>query len=110
MVKKLLFVTAFVCGTAQAQFFTGNDLLTRLNSDSNIDKSIGTGFIMGVYDATHSITHCPPENVTVGQVKDMVIKNLHKGAEARHLAAEMFVSYTLNSAWPCPKKSKGRDI
>ena len=108
--KRILLIASLLCTGAQAQFFTGNDLLTRLNSDSNIDKSIGTGFIMGVYDATHSITHCPPEHVTVGQVKDMVIKNLHKGAEARHLAAEMFVSYTLNSAWPCPKKSRGRDI
>lgn len=110
MMKKILLVASLLCTGAQAQFFTGNDLLTRLNSDSNIDKSIATGFIMGVYDATHSAIHCPPENVTVGQVKDMVIKNLHKGAEARHLAAEAFVTYTLNAAWPCPKKSKGREI
>lgn len=110
MMKKILLIASLLCTGAQAQFFTGNDLLTRLNSDSGIDRSLGTGFIMGVYDATHSITHCPPENVTVGQVKDMVLKNLNRGAEARHLAAEAFVSYTLNSAWPCPKKSKGRDI
>ena len=108
--RKLLLAGALLCSSAHAQFFTGNDLLTRLNSDSAIDRTLGTGFIMGVYDATHSAIHCPPENVTVGQVKDMVLKNLQKGAEARHFAAEAFVTYTLNSAWPCPKKSKGREI
>lgn len=104
--KKLLLIAAMFCGGAQAQFFTGNDLLTRLNSESAIDRTLGTGFIMGVYDAMILLEHCPPENVTSGQIRDMVIKNLHSGAAARHLPAAAFVSYTLNAAWPCAKKGK----
>jgi hypothetical protein len=47
MMKKILLVASLLCTGAQAQFFTGNDLLTHLRSDSGIDRSLGTGFIMG---------------------------------------------------------------
>ena len=105
--KKLLAIAALLCGSAQAQFFTGNDLLARLNSDIPVDRGLGMGFIMGVYDATLLVEHCPPSNVTAGQVRDMVAKNLYSGAAARHLPAEAFITYTLGAAWPCPKKGKG---
>lgn len=105
--KKLILIGALLCSGAQAQFLTGNDLLTRLNSDSAIDRTLGMGFIMGVYDATLTIEHCPPPNITAGQVKDMVAKNLYSGASARHLPAETFITYTLSAAWPCAKKGKG---
>jgi len=105
--RKLLLAGALLCSSAHVQFFTGNDLLTRLNSDSSIDRTLGTGFIMGVYDATLMLEHCPPSNVTAGQVRDMVAKDLYNGAAARHLPAAAFVSYTLSTAWPCAKKGKG---
>jgi hypothetical protein len=105
--RHLLLTTALLCGGAQAQFFTGNDLLARINSDIPVDRGLGMGFIMGVYDATLTIEHCPPANVTAGQVRDMVAKSLNSGAAARHLPAEAFVVYTLGAAWPCPKKGKG---
>ena len=105
--RKVLTAALLVCGSAHAQFFTGNDLLTRLNADNSIDRTLGTGFIMGVYDATLLIEHCPPDNVTAGQIRDMVAKNLYNGASARHLPAAAFVAYTLGTAWPCAKKGKG---
>lgn len=105
--KKLLAIAALLCGSAHAQFFTGNDLLARVNSDLAFDRGLGMGFIIGVYDATLTIEHCPPPNVTAGQVRDMVSKSLNSGAAARHLPAEAFVVYTLGNAWPCPKKGKG---
>jgi len=105
--RYLLLTAALLCSGAQAQFFTGNDLLARINSDVAFDRGLGMGFIIGVYDATLTIEHCPPANVTAGQVKDMVAKSLNSGAAARHLPAEAFVVYTLGNAWPCPKKGKG---
>jgi len=105
--RALLLTTALLCGGAHAQFFTGNDLLARINSDIAYDRGLSMGFVLGVYDATLTIEHCPPPNVTAGQVRDMVAKSLNSGAAARHLPAEAFVVYTLGAAWPCPKKGKG---
>jgi hypothetical protein len=105
--RHLLLTIALLCSGAQAQFFTGNDLLARINSDLAFDRGLGMGFIIGVYDTTLTIEHCPPPNVTAGQVRDMVSKSLNSGAAARHLPAEAFVVYTLGAAWPCPKKGKG---
>jgi hypothetical protein len=105
--RALLLTTALLCGGAHAQFLTGNDLLARINSDIAYDRGLSMGFIIGVYDATLTIEHCPPPNVTAGQVRDMVSKSLNSGAAARHLPAEAFVVYTPGTAWPCPKKGKG---
>lgn len=105
--KRILLFAVIACGGAHAQFFTGNDLLTRINSDSSIDRTLAMGFIMGVYDSSLLTEHCPPSNVTAGQVRDMVAKDLYNGAAARHLPAAAFVSYTLGTAWPCAKKGKG---
>lgn len=105
--KNLLLIAALLSSSAHAQFFTGNDLLIRLNADNSIDRTLGTGFIMGVYDATLLLEHCPPDNVTAGQIRDMVAKNLYNGAAARHLPAAAFVAYTLSTTWPCAKKGKG---
>ena len=105
--RKILTAALLVCGSAHAQFFTGNDLLTRLNADNSIDRTLAMGFIMGVYDSSLLLEHCPPSNVTAGQVRDMVAKDLYNGAAARHLPAAAFVAYTLSAAWPCAKKGKG---
>ena len=105
--RKILTAALLVCGSAHAQFFTGNDLLTRLNADNSIDRTLAIGFIMGVYDSSLLLEHCPPANVTAGQVRDMVAKDLYNGAAARHLPAAAFVAYTLSAAWPCAKKGKG---
>ena len=70
--RKLLLAGALLCSSAHAQFFTGNDLLTRINSDNSIDRTLAMGFIMGVYDSSLLTEHCPPSNVTAGQVRDMV--------------------------------------
>lgn len=102
--KKLLIVAALLAGNAHAEFFTGNDLLNRINSSDAFERGIGLGFVMGVFDATHSAVHCPPTTVTAGQVRDMVTKTLNDAPAARHLAAEGFVTYALRNAWPCAKK------
>ena len=105
--RHLLLTTALLCSGAHAQFFTGNDLLTRINADNSTDRVLAMGFIMGVYDSSLLLEHCPPSNVTAGQVRDMVAKDLYNGAAARHLPAAAFVAYTLSAAWPCAKKGKG---
>lgn len=105
--KKLLLIPALLCGTAHAEFWSGNELLARINSSESYDRGTAIGYIMGVFDATHGVSHCPPTTVTAGQVRDMVTKALNDAPSVRHLAADGFVIYPLKTAWPCAKKGTG---
>lgn len=105
--KKLIFAAALICTGAQAEFWTGNDLLAKINSNELADRTAAIGYIMGVFDSSHSVSHCPPQNVTAGQVRDMVVKSLNDGVAARHMSADGFVVYTLKNTWPCAKKGTG---
>ena len=105
--KKLLLATALMCGAAHAEFYTGNDLLSKQQSSSTVDNMVALGYVMGVFDATRGEAHCPPDNVTAGQVKDMVRNHLEATPSTRHYVADMQVRYVLNRAWPCAKKGSG---
>lgn len=105
--KKIFLLAALACTGAQAEFITGNELLARLNASDQYDRGVGMGYVMGVFDATYQITHCPPAGVTAGQVRDMIVKTLNTGAEVRHMAADGFITFTLKTAWPCAKKGSG---
>ena len=105
--KKLIAIAALTCGTAQAEFFTGNELLSKINSEGVVDRMIGLGYVMGVHDAGSGVTHCQPDTVTAGQVRDMVKNHLEASASLRHLPADAHVRYILTAAWPCKKKGGG---
>lgn len=100
--KKLIAIAALLCGTAHAEFYTGNDLLKDFNGDL-AGKMLGIGYVMGVYDTTQGVVHCPPNNVTAGQVQDMVKAQLDARPDLRHLSADSHVTYVLKRAWPCKK-------
>lgn len=68
--KKIILVTALLCGTAQAQsvMYSGQDLYTRLTSN----PPIANGYIAGVHDSQSGITICvPPNTVTLGQMSEI---------------------------------------
>lgn len=100
--KKLLLAAALMCGAAHAEFYTGNDLLAKLNGDFG-DKMVGMGYVMGVFDVARGVEHCPPDNITAGQVRDMVKNHLEATPSTRHFVADVQVRYVLKSAWPCKK-------
>lgn len=102
--KLTALILALAAGTAQAQFLTGNSLLQML--DDRDTSLAGLGYVMGVYDATVAVIHCPPENVTSGQTRDMTAAWLRANPQARHLGANMLVVHVLRSAWPCAKAGK----
>lgn len=102
--KKIIALAALMCGTAHADFLLGNDLFSRLQSDKVVERAVGLGYVMGVFDVGQNITHCAPANVTSGQIKDMVQQHLDSVPAARHMAAESHVSYILGKTWPCAKK------
>ena len=104
--KRLVLALAMLSGAAHAEFMSGNELLSRMSETSSyFHQGTAMGYIMGVYDATLGTTHCPPPNVTAGQIFDMVKQNLTAAPAARHLSADSFVTYSLSKAWPCKKGS-----
>lgn len=97
---------------AQAEFWTGNDLMERLTSERSFHQGMALGYVMGVFDAGLQVTHCPPANVTAGQISDMVLKTLRDLPEHRAMTADVIVNATLGLAWPCRSagKKKGQGV
>ena len=104
MIKKLLLAAAVVCGPAHAQFYSGNEILQRMQSDSVVDKMVSLGFVAGVSDAWDGIMFCPPESVTTGQARDIAQRFLVLNPGKRHKPAAELVMDALMEAWPCARK------
>jgi len=106
MIKSIL-VTISICfvAPASAEFFTGNELLTKLESANTSDKNFAYGYIAGAFDTAIRATHCTPANVSLRQAVDMVQQLLVSSPEHRHQSADRFVSAALGAAFPCKKKS-----
>lgn len=104
--KHLIIATCLVASSAHAEFFDGNKLLSYMNNTESVAyRSMAMGYVTGVFDALHGIMHCPPPNVTTGQVNDMVRNHLEINPSTRHVAADGLVTKALSAAWPCAKKS-----
>ena len=99
-----------LCGSAHAEFYTGNDLLQRINSESLGERAAAIGYIMGVADSGHGVNYCPPEHVTSGQLRDMVRNYLTNLPAVRHLSADSLVTHVLKSQWPCAARTPGRQL
>lgn len=100
--KKLLLITALLCGSAHAQqssiLYTGQDLFTRFTTD----RPFVLAYIAGVADSQSGVTICiPPNTVTLGQMGDMVRQSLERIPSERHMAADVYVTVTLGNRWPC---------
>jgi len=98
--KKLLIIT-MLCGTAHAEFMDGNELLSYMNSSSTTNRSYALGYVAGVSDALRGVTLCYPENVTNGQINDMIKNYLTNIPAERHIAADRLVNKALVAVWPC---------
>ena len=105
--KKLLAAILFVPVMAHAEFKTGNELLSDMQSENIVNKMAALGYIMGVTDALRGTTHCPPAEVTAGQLRDMIKSTLESAPQIRHYTADAIVSAVLGKAWPCANKKSG---
>ena len=105
--KRLLILAALLCGSAQAQFRTGNQLLTETQEPASYRSGLAMGYIMGVTDAGNGVNFCPPSNVTAGQISDMVRNRLFDTPAIRHLPADIIIYSILEPVWPCAKKRGG---
>ncbi len=103
---------ALLAGPSHAFFKDGNKLLSELNNNpgTSLLPAVGIGYIVGVTDALYGITHCPPENVTAGQIRDMVKNYLENTPAIRHLPANQIIVAVLRGVWPCAEKPAGRQL
>lgn len=107
--NKLILASVLVSCSVHAEFKDGNKLLAELSGNTS-DYIHGIGYVMGVYDTTQGITHCPPANVTAGQVTDMVKRYMEVNPDIRHNTADRIIGVVLRRSWPCANNSGGRTL
>ena len=102
--KALVLALALACGSAHAEFWDGNTLLSRMGGTMG-EQNAAIGYVMGVADVHHNVAQCAPEGVTAGQMRDMVRNYLTSYPAVRHLSADLLVLHVLKSTWPCAQRS-----
>jgi hypothetical protein len=92
-----------ICASARAEFWSGNDLLQRLQSTEIVNQMAGLGYVMGVFDAAQGAGHCAPNNtgISTGQVRDMARLWLEQNPVQRNMSADRLVVQMLSEIWPC---------
>jgi hypothetical protein len=108
--KKIIAILLCMPVMAMAEFCTGNTLLSKMKSASTVDQAMALGYVLGVHDANKSITHCSPQNITGGQVYDMVKLFLEQAPSVRNTSADLIILAVLMEAWPCQNKPKGKSV
>lgn len=107
--KRYLVALLFVPAMAQAEFMTGNKLLSDMKSQSVIDQAIALGYVQGVFDSHQQATHCAPRvgDITAGQVRDLALQYLEQNPALRHKNADFILGELFKRVWPCPHKGTG---
>ena len=106
--KRILLLALF-CGSAHAEFMTGNKLLANMQGSTS-DQIYAIGYVIGVADAVRGVSYCPPETVSAGQLSDMVKNFMINTPSIRHFAGDVIVNHVLKSTWPCAERKKGTGI
>ena len=108
--KKFIAALLIVPAMAHAEFITGNQLLSDLQSTENLKRTFAMGYIAGVADAHHSVTFCPPGGINLGQIRDMTEQYLIINASTRNFSADILIGDMLNRRWPCKNPPSGRGV
>lgn len=91
---------------ANAAFFSGNDLYSRMTSGETVKEVMALGFVVGVHDAFEGEYICTSNSVNAGQLRDIVKKYLAENPSIRDTNAVMITTVALGQAFPCSKKGK----
>lgn len=100
--KKLIAI--LVCSVsiqAQAAFDDGNSMYEMLTSDEPMDHMYAMGYIAGVADQAHGISHCAPANVRMQQLFDMLRNVYAKAPALRDMPAAPVIEVMMKRRWPC---------
>lgn len=103
--KKLLLSLLFVSASASAHFIDGNDLNNRIHGDVG-PRNFALGYLAGVADAMDGSTHCIPDGVTLGQLRELMTRFMNKNVSNRHWDASLLTMMMLQETYPCKKGKK----
>jgi len=97
-----------VPANVQAAFVNGNELHNWCTMPGG--DGLCFSYIKGVWDMIDAAQEiniarkkfiCVPSGVTIGQMKDVVLKSLNSRPEVRHLSASSLVWNALVAVWEC---------
>lgn len=98
---------ALVSSVASAGGTTGNELLSWVNG-ATYERLKAAYYMDGIVDginmaglAAGKPVVCIPQGVNLGQVTDVVIKEMKNSPENRHMEAQVLIMVTLRNTWPC---------
>ncbi len=109
--KKLLrsitavLIAATMSTSANAEFFSGHDLLTRLRGNDLNRQILAQGYILGVHDAQRSITHCSPANLSGERLVVMARVHLESQIDLHNSTADVILGQMMRDAWPCRNRT-----
>ena len=108
--KTLLLTFPFSLYTAELSTYEGgNTLYEKIKSGNLYEKGVALGYVVGVYDAYVQEQHwdkqnhyiCMNNQVTKGQILDVVEKYLNENPASRHQTAAGLVLNALSISFPC---------
>lgn len=105
--KKLIAGLLLVPCFAHAGFDTGNELFSKMNDESQARRMYALGFVLGVHDMLEGDLVCAGDNVTAGQLRDIVKKFLTENPSMRNRPAVILSGIAMAQAFPCAKQ-KGK--
>lgn len=100
--KRLLIIAALVCGTANASFMSGNELLRDMDATDSFTRGQVLGYVQGVMDFAYGVFICPPSTITGRQAMDIAKQYMLQYPEQRHEEASILIFRSMKH-WPCKK-------
>lgn len=104
--KKFLASLLMIPAMANAEFISGNELLSNLKGNLD-ERMFAIGYIAGVSDFLDGATVCSPNGVTLGQMRDLIKEYLENNPQQRHYSADSLIRNRLEQLWPCKQRGKG---
>jgi len=107
LLAALLVTTAHAAG----EFKTGNEIKTGLegwvrdDSTETVRDAVAFGYVIGVHDALSGSVICSGDNVTQGQVVQVVLKYMRNNPEVLDQSADRVITAALKAVWPCSQRS-----
>jgi CheY-specific phosphatase CheX len=100
-------LTVPLTAEASGEFKTGSEIKVGLegwvdkNSTEYVRDGVAFGYVIGVHDALSGSVICSGDNVTQGQVVQVVLKYMRQNPELLDQSADRVITAALKAVWPC---------